>query len=55
MYTTLLLAAALQQWKRCSAHALAAREVAASLAQGTSHHLYVFDFISMWRGVCLIQ
>ena len=29
MYTTILLAAALQNWDRYSAHALAAREVAA--------------------------
>src|SRR5262249_46399220 len=43
MYTTILLAAALQQWERYSAHALAAREVAATLAQGTSHHLYVLS------------
>src|SRR5215475_8948965 len=37
MYTTLLLAAALQQWERYSAHALAVREVAATLAKGTFH------------------
>src|SRR4030095_7320591 len=43
MYTTILLAAALQQWERYSAHALAAREVAATLAQGPSHHLYVLS------------
>src|SRR5215472_14378121 len=43
MYTTILLAAALQKWDRYSAHALAAREVAASLAQGTSHHLSVLS------------
>jgi nucleotide-binding universal stress UspA family protein len=41
MYTTLLLAAALQNWDRYSAHALAAREVAATLAKGASHHLHV--------------
>jgi hypothetical protein len=34
MYTTILLAAALQNWDRYSAHALAAREVAATLAKG---------------------
>ena len=41
MYTTILLAAALQNWERYSAHALAAREVAATLAKGASHHLHV--------------
>ena len=35
-YTTILLAAALQNWDRYSAHALAAREVAATLAKGAS-------------------
>src|SRR5262249_1743195 len=43
MYPTILLAAALQKWDRYSAHALAAREVAATMAQGTSHHLYVLS------------
>jgi universal stress protein A len=43
MYTTILLAAALQQWERYSAHALAAREVAATLAKGTSNHLHVLS------------
>jgi hypothetical protein len=43
MYTTILLAAALQKWERYSAHALAAREVAATLAKGTSHHLHVLS------------
>jgi hypothetical protein len=32
MYATILLAAALQDWERYSAHAVAAREVAATLA-----------------------
>src|SRR5712691_8069723 len=41
MYPTILLAAALQNWDRYSAHALAAREVAATLAKGASHHLHV--------------
>ena len=41
MYTTILLAAALQSWDRYSTHALAAREVAATLAKGASHHLHV--------------
>ena len=41
MYTTILLAAALQNWDRYSTHALAAREVAATLAKGASHHLHV--------------
>ena len=43
MYTTILLAAALQNWERYSAHALAAREVAATLAKGGSHHLHVLS------------
>ena len=43
MYTTILLAAALEQWDRYSAHALAAREVAAALAKGTTHHLHVLS------------
>jgi hypothetical protein len=33
MYTTILLAAALQDWERYSTHALAVREVAATLAR----------------------
>ena len=41
MYTTILLAAALQDWERYSAHALAAREVAATLAKGASQSLHV--------------
>ena len=41
MSTTILLAAALQKWERYSAHALAARDVAATLAKGTAHHLHV--------------
>jgi len=43
MYTTILLAAALQNWERYSGHALAAREVAATLAKGSSHHLHVLS------------
>jgi nucleotide-binding universal stress UspA family protein len=43
MYTTVLLAAALQHWDRYSAYALAAREVAATLAKGASHHLHVLS------------
>lgn len=43
MYTTILLAAALEQWERYSAHALAAREVAAAMAKGTTHHLHVLS------------
>ena len=43
MYTTILLAAALQNWDRYSTHALAAREVAANLAKGTSNHLHVLS------------
>ena len=41
MYTTIVLAAALQNWDRYSTHALAAREVAATLAKGASHQLHV--------------
>ena len=47
MYTTILLAAALQDWERYSAYALAAREVAATLAAGASqplHVLSVYDY-----------
>jgi nucleotide-binding universal stress UspA family protein len=41
MYTTILLAAALQDWERYSAHALAARTVAATLAKGAAQPLHV--------------
>ena len=41
MYNTILLAAALQRWERYSAHALAARDVAAALAKGSTQHLHV--------------
>src|SRR5688572_10938612 len=40
-YTTILLAAALQRWERYSLHALAARDVAATLARGASTPLHV--------------
>ena len=43
MYTTILLAAALQDWERYSAHALAAREVAATLAKGAAQPLHVLS------------
>src|SRR5215468_11976827 len=43
MYTTILLAAALQKWERYSAHALAARDVAATLAKGTARQLHVLS------------
>jgi nucleotide-binding universal stress UspA family protein len=43
MYTTILLAAALQDWERYSAYALAAREVAATLAAGASQSLHVLS------------
>ena len=43
MYSTILLAAALQDWDRYSTHALAAREVAAALAKGTTQHLHVLS------------
>src|SRR5438132_10476592 len=42
-YTTILLAAALQKWERYSVHALAARDVATTLAKGTSSHLHVLS------------
>jgi nucleotide-binding universal stress UspA family protein len=43
MYRTILLAAALEHWDRYSAHALAAREVVAAIAKGTTHHLHVLS------------
>jgi nucleotide-binding universal stress UspA family protein len=43
MYNTILLAAALQDWDRYSTHALAAREVAAAIAKGTTQHLHVLS------------
>ena len=43
MYRTVLLAAALQHWDRYSAHALAAREVAGTMAIGATHHLHVLS------------
>src|SRR6266571_2532798 len=43
MYTTILLAAALQAWERYSTHALATRDVAGTLAKGASHHLHVLS------------
>ena len=43
MYTTILLAAALQDWERYSAHALAARELAETLATGASLPLHVLS------------
>src|SRR5215471_18388946 len=43
MSTTILLAAALQKWERYSAHALAARDVAATLAKGAAHQLHVLS------------
>jgi nucleotide-binding universal stress UspA family protein len=43
MYRTILLAAALQHWDRYSTYALAAREVAAALARGATHHLHVLS------------
>ena len=43
MYTTILLAAALQDWERYSTHALAARDVAATLAQGAAQQLHVLS------------
>jgi nucleotide-binding universal stress UspA family protein len=43
MYRTILLAAALQRWDRYSAHAMAAREVAATMAKGATDHLHVLS------------
>ena len=43
MYTTILLAAALQNWERYSTHALTARDVAATLAKGAAHQLHVLS------------
>lgn len=43
MYNTILLAAALQEWKRYSAHTLAARDVAAVMARATSRRLHVLS------------
>ncbi len=45
MFTTILLAAALQRWERYSAHAVAAREVAAALASQAKqlHVLSVYE------------
>ena len=50
MYTTIVLAAALQDWERYSTHALAARDVAATLAKGAVqplHVLSVYDYPPM--------
>lgn len=43
MYRTILLAAALERWDLYSAHALAARKVAAAMATGTTRHLHVLS------------
>src|SRR5919206_5186964 len=43
MYSTILLAAALEHWDRYSAHALAARDIAAAIAKGTTRHLHVLS------------
>lgn len=58
MYSTILLAAALQDWDRYSAHALAARDIAAVLAKSTSQHLHVlsvydYDFKVPTSGLAL--
>ena len=42
MYTTILLAAALQKWERYSAHA-AARNIAMTLAKGAAQQLHVLS------------
>ena len=48
MYRNILLAAALQQWDRYSVHALAARDVAATLTGpgGHLHVLSVYEYLS---------
>jgi hypothetical protein len=43
MYTSILLSVAFQEWERYSAHALAAREAAATLAQGAGTPLHVLN------------
>jgi nucleotide-binding universal stress UspA family protein len=43
MYDAILLAAALQRWDRYSAHAVAAREVAAAVAKNTAKRLNVLS------------
>jgi len=43
MYTSILLSVALQDWERYSAHALAAREAAATLAKGAGTPLHVLS------------
>ena len=43
MYQSILLAIALQDWERYSAHALAAREAAATLAKGAVTPLHVLS------------
>jgi len=43
MYNTILLAVGLQKWKLYNAHALAARDMAAALARGTSRCLHVLS------------
>ena len=43
MYTTILLAAALQNWERYSAHAVAARNIAMTLAKGAAQQLHVLS------------
>lgn len=49
MFRRILLAAALQRWDRYSAHALAARDVAAALAReaGRLHVLTVYEYESI--------
>ena len=47
MYKTILLSVALQRWERYSTHAIAARDVAATLATGTAipvHVLSVYEY-----------
>jgi nucleotide-binding universal stress UspA family protein len=54
MSSTILLAVALQGWEGFSTHALAARDVAATMARGTSRALHVLSVYTYpqerWRG-----
>ena len=55
MYTTILLAAALQNWERCSPFSLAARNIAMTLAKGAAqqlHVLSVWDYPPLERRIC---
>ncbi|MDH3603902.1 MAG: universal stress protein [Candidatus Tectomicrobia bacterium] len=49
MYNTILLAVELQHWKRYSAHAMAARDVAITLARGNADTLHVLSVYTYHR------